>query len=63
VTDERAYPITPVPEDDPRFNAGLLHDVARVLEQHGYPKLAHGRDLLGLQQALYRFLYLPREKP
>jgi hypothetical protein len=63
MTDERQYPITPTPEDDPRCAAGLLHDVARVLEQHGYPRITHGRDLLDLQSALYAYLYTPRERP
>lgn len=54
---ERAYPIQPDPDDDPRFTAGLLHDVRTVLAQHGYPPITSGPDLLHLQQALYRFLY------
>lgn len=63
MTDERNYPITPAPDEDSRFNAGLLHDVARVLEQHGYPRLEHSRDLGDLRSALYQFLYTPRERP
>jgi hypothetical protein len=52
-----AYPIRPVPDDDPRFNHGVTFDVARVLEQHGFPAVTDGSDLLRLGQALYRFLY------
>jgi hypothetical protein len=64
VSDEqRHYPVRPVPDDDPRFAFGLVLDVARVLEQHGYPKVAHGRDLVDLQQALFTFLYGPRDYP
>lgn len=55
--DERAYPIDPAPADDQRFDMGLLLDVARVLEQHGYPPVRHGRDLLELRGALFGFLY------
>ena len=54
---ERAYPLPPAGED-PRFTFGLSVDVAKVLEQHGYPPVTAGRDLVDLQQALYRFLYV-----
>lgn len=54
---DRAYPIRPRPDDDPRFTFGLTLDVAKVLTDHGYPPITAGRDLLELQQALYRFLY------
>lgn len=60
---DRDYPITPTPEDDPRFTAGLLHDVCDLLERHGYPRPAKAADLVDLQQALYRYLYVPREQP
>jgi hypothetical protein len=52
----RAYPL-PQPADDSRFTVGLSLDVARVLEQHGYPKITEGMDLLRLQEALFRFIY------
>lgn len=52
----RAYPM-PAPEDDPRFTFGLMLEVARVLEEHGYPKITNGLDLVELQGALWRFLY------
>lgn len=57
---ERTYPIRPRPDDDPRFTRGLMHDVAQVLADHGYPPVEHGLDLVDLQQALYRFLYVDR---
>lgn len=59
--EERAYPIAPAPDGDPRFTTGLLLDVAELLEAHGYPPVTDGRDLVDLQQALYRFLYRPRD--
>lgn len=53
----RQYPITPLPDNDRRFSIGLAVDVAKVLQEHGYPQIVGGRDLLELQQALFRFLY------
>ena len=53
---ERAYPL-PRPADDPRFNMGLLIDVIKVLETHGYPAIHQGADIVQLQQALFGFLY------
>jgi hypothetical protein len=55
--EERAYPLPEV-DDDERFTFGVVVDVAEVLTRHGYPKPATGRDLVALQQALYRFLYV-----
>lgn len=53
----RRYPAGyPVDGKDSRFTFGLFHDVARVLESHGYPELT-GADYVELQQALFRFLY------
>jgi hypothetical protein len=57
MTAERQYPISPAPDDDPRFTFGLAKDVADVLQAHGYPEITNGLDFLDLQQALYRFLY------
>ncbi|WP_181785604.1 hypothetical protein [Streptomyces phytophilus] len=57
---ERHYPIPPQPDDDPRFSFGLIWDVARLLEQHGYPPI-DGDDFVDLRQALYRFLYTDRD--
>ena len=54
---QRVYPM-PAPEDDPRFTIGLVLDVAKVLEQHGYPPVRAGLDIVDLQQALFRFLYV-----
>jgi hypothetical protein len=55
---ERSYPIQPTPEDDSRFTIGLTADVIQVLVDHGYPPIKSGADILALQQALYRFLYV-----
>jgi methyl coenzyme M reductase alpha subunit len=60
---ERAYPIRPQPEDDSRFTFGLTADVIKVLESHGYPPVKNGLDIVALQQALYRFLYVGEERP
>ncbi|MEU0794715.1 hypothetical protein ABZ342_32030 [Amycolatopsis sp. NPDC005961] len=55
----RIYPL-PQPEHDPRFTIGLVLDVADVLAAHGYPPLSDGGDdHVHLQQALFRFLYVP----
>jgi uncharacterized protein DUF6284 len=55
----RRYPLPPpaAAGEDPRFSFGLLVDVAKVLEQHAYPRVTAGRDLLELQMALFRYLY------
>lgn len=55
---DRSYPISPRPDDDPRFTIGLTVDVIKVLEEHGYPPVKNGLDIVDLQQALYRFLYV-----
>lgn len=52
----RTYPL-PAPTDDRRFTLGLVFDVARVLADHGFPEIASGGDLVGLQQALFNFTY------
>lgn len=61
MSDEREYPVPmpPPEESDPRFRFGLIHDVALVLEKHGYPRVHTARDLVDLQQALFRFIYGP----
>lgn len=53
----RNYPL-PQPEHDPRFTFGLLYEVAKTIEAHGYPPFT-GRDLVELGQALFRLLYAP----
>lgn len=63
----RAFPIRPKPADDSRFTFGLTIDVAKVLAAHGYPDLTDpaagsGHDIVELQQALYRFLYVGEEE-
>jgi hypothetical protein len=54
--DERVYPL-PLAQDDERFSFGLLADVIRVLEDHGYPPVRQALDLVALQQQLHEFLY------
>lgn len=55
---ERVYPVPPLNgDDDSRFTSGLLFDVAKVLEAHGYPPVTKGLDLVELHMALFRFLY------
>lgn len=57
-TPTRAYPV-PMPrngDEDPRFSMGLLYDVLRVIEDHGYPEMT-GRDMVDLQQVLFCFIY------
>ncbi|MBE9498458.1 hypothetical protein IHE61_06900 [Streptomyces sp. GKU 257-1] len=57
------YPLPlAAPHNDPRFDCGLVFDVARVLEAHDYPALAAGHDLLELSQALFRFIYSTEDK-
>jgi hypothetical protein len=53
-----AYPIPrPASGDDARFCYGLGLDVAAVLHRYGYPKLATGKDLTRVQQALFALIY------
>lgn len=54
-TPDRNYPL-PRPTDDPRFTTDLTIDIVAILNDHGYPELT-GLDMVGLQQALFRFLY------
>ncbi|WP_143232483.1 hypothetical protein [Actinoplanes regularis] len=62
-TTDRIYPM-PAPEDDARFTYGLLADVVKVLERHGYPRPETGGDLVALQSALFGYLYaLPGDVP
>ncbi|GAA0509360.1 hypothetical protein GCM10009545_09330 [Saccharopolyspora thermophila] len=44
---------------DPRFTFGLLIDVGKVLETHGFPAVEAytGEDLLRLQRALFDFIH------
>lgn len=57
MTASRQYPISPAPDEDPRFTLGLALDIANVLKDHGYPEITNGLDFVELQQALFRFLY------
>ncbi|MEU4421270.1 hypothetical protein AB0F81_11640 [Actinoplanes sp. NPDC024001] len=56
MTTDRIYPM-PAPDDDARFTYGLLFDVVKVLERHGYDRPETGGDLVALQQSLFGFLY------
>lgn len=57
-TAEVRYPLPrPASGDDPRFTSGLLFDVCEVIERHGYPPVAAGRDLSALLMALFHFVY------
>ena len=58
---KRRFPIRPKPADDPRFTRGVTLDVAKVLQEHGYPEITSGRDFLDLQRALFGFLYGDRD--
>lgn len=51
----RRYPL-PAAETDDRFTVGLFLEVAKALQEHGYPPMT-GLDLVDLGQALYRLLY------
>lgn len=57
----RAYPLPRPADDDPRFTVGLHLDVAKVLQEHGYPKPS-GVDLVDLGMALFRFVYAAEDQ-
>ncbi|HVV09025.1 hypothetical protein [Amycolatopsis sp.] len=57
LNDNVQYPIKTLDRNDPRFTFGLLTDVAAVLQEHGYPRIRTGADLIRLRQALWSFLY------
>lgn len=57
----RNYPL-PAPESDPRFTFGLLYEVAKTIEAHGYPPLTGG-DVVGLYVALFGLLYTMPSAP
>ncbi|AVT34831.1 hypothetical protein C6361_26750 [Plantactinospora sp. BC1] len=66
----RRYPVSvSAPAKDTRFTFGLVMDVAEVLAAHGCPVRTadeydgQGRDLLGLQMALYRLIHIPEAGP
>lgn len=52
----RVYPLAEI-DEDLRFTYGLMFDVAAVVEKHGYPTLSP-LDLVDLQSALFRLLYV-----
>lgn len=58
---DRRYPL-PDAGDDRRFTAGLLFDLACLLERHGYPRPVGGGDLIHWQLALFRAIYRTDQK-
>jgi len=58
----RAYPLPQSDGDDPRFCFGLIHDVGKVLESHGFPPVK-GTDAVDLMAALFRFVYATDGRP
>lgn len=55
-TAARVLPLPQSNAEGARFTFGLIHDVAAVLEAHGYPRLT-GRDMTELMAALFSVLY------
>jgi hypothetical protein len=53
----RQYPVADPGTSDPRFNLGLMVDVIKVLEDHGFPPIVGGADYVELQLALFQFIY------
>ncbi|MFE2728511.1 hypothetical protein [Kitasatospora sp. NPDC059327] len=52
------YPVpTPANGQDPRFTRGLLFDIARRIEDAGFPPITTGHDLVRLMETLYVFCY------
>jgi hypothetical protein len=58
----RAYPLRRL-DDDPRFTYGLVFDIGRTLERHGFPPVQHGDDLVALMTALFGFIYEQKWTP
>lgn len=58
---DRRCPL-PAGGGDRRFTAGLLFDIAGLLERHGYPRPEATGDLVHWQQALSRAIYGPIRK-
>lgn len=59
----RAYPLPRPESDDPRFNFGLIHDVGKVLESHGFPPVRNGSDHVDLMTALFGFVFESEARP
>ncbi|WP_181785454.1 hypothetical protein [Streptomyces phytophilus] len=55
-TPPRVYPLTRTEEDE-RFSSGLLGDIARIMEIHGYPPIERGPDRVRLVLFVYSFAY------
>lgn len=58
-----AYPLPRPAGNDPRFTFGLLLDVVKTIEAHGFPPVGNSGDLADLNLALYRFLYASDGRP
>jgi hypothetical protein len=60
----RTYPL-PRPEsgNDPRFTFGLMYDVAKVLEAHGFPPVTNGSDHVDLMTAIFGFVFASEARP
>ncbi|MEY9909746.1 hypothetical protein ABIA35_005989 [Catenulispora sp. MAP12-49] len=60
----RAYPLPrPESDGDPRFSFGLMYDVGKVLEAHGFPPVRNGSDHVDLMTALFGFVYASEARP
>jgi hypothetical protein len=53
------YPLATPATADPRFSPGLVHAVADLLQDNGFPLIHDGGDLQSLAGALFAFLYQP----
>jgi hypothetical protein len=58
----RNFPLPRTEDDDPRFNYGLIFDVALALAAAGYPAVV-GVDHVELGQALFKFIYAAEDVP
>jgi hypothetical protein len=59
-TPQPVYPLPAPADTDPRFNYGLLHDIAKALQRNGFPR-PEGADWALLMTALGSFLYQSKE--
>lgn len=49
--------LRPTNDHDPRFTFGLIYDVAKVLEEHGYEGMRKGEAFVELNMHLFHFLH------
>jgi hypothetical protein len=52
---------TQLPQNDPRFTLGLTLAIREILNEHGYALTGTGTELVEIQQALFRLLYIDTE--